>query len=79
MQFEWKKLYRHLNDLRKECGESWREMGKKAHIPSSTFTRIKHGKPASVDNLIKIMVLFHEEDKIPLYIHRPFTHSKPKE
>lgn len=63
MKFNWKLLYKHLNDLRKECHESWRELGHQGGLPSSIFTRIKKGKPATVENLLKIMALFPKAKK----------------
>ena len=56
MKFNWKQLYRALDDHRKEAGgESWRSLATRSGVTPSLFTRISKGQPTNVGNLLKLM------------------------
>lgn len=55
MKIQWKRLYTHINGLRKDAGYSWRGLAKAHNLTPSSFTRMEQGKPLSSKNLIKVL------------------------
>ncbi len=49
-------LHRRLDDKRRNCGLSWRGVGRETGLPPSTFSRIAHGHPIEADALVTLLV-----------------------
>lgn len=51
---KWKSVYTYLDKYRATQGFSWRQLGREVGLHSSTFTRLKHGRGLSIQNLVLI-------------------------
>lgn len=76
IRFDEQAFFRAVNQHREAEGLSWRELGRRLGLSSSTFSRLARGRRPDVDTFLKLIAWLEMPAEAFLLGHEPKTESR---